>query len=74
MKVRNIGSNMTEIETAKGTILVSYSTPVAACLSDGTGYIRTACRWSVTTSKHINKWLAGAAAKEVEQAVLDNLI
>lgn len=74
MKVKNIGSNMTEVETKMGTILVSYSTPVAACLSDGSGFIRTSKKWSMTTSRHINKWLAGANAKEVDQSVLDNML
>ena len=35
MKIRNLGPNQTEIETSKATILVSYSTPVAAYLNDG---------------------------------------
>lgn len=73
MKLTPIGSNMTEVETAQATVLFSYKTPVAACMKDGSGFIRTDCRWSVTTSKHITKWLAGANAKEVPQSVLDNL-
>jgi hypothetical protein len=74
MRVKNIGSNMTEVETAKATILVSYETPVAACMNDGTGFIKTDCRWSQTTTRHINKWLDGRGAVEVEQSVLDNLL
>ena len=77
MKLKNIGSNMTEVETDKGTILFSYSTPVAACLNGNgnhqPGFIRTSKKWSVTTSRHINKWLEGANAREVDQAVLDSL-
>ena len=34
MKLRNVGSNMTEITTEKGQILFSYETPVAALLAD----------------------------------------
>ena len=74
MVVKNIGSNMTEVETKLGTFLVSYSTPVAACMNDGTGFIKTNKKWSVTTSKHINKWLGGAKAKDVDQSILDNLL
>lgn len=74
MKVKNIGSNMTEVESKVATILVSYSTPVAACMNDGSGFIRTSKKWSQTTTKHINKWLDGAKAREVDQAVLDNLL
>lgn len=73
MKLKPIGSNMTELETEKATILFSYSTPVAACMKDGSGFVRTDRRWSVTTSRHINKWLRGAQAKEVPQAELDDL-
>lgn len=74
MKLRPIASNMTEVETSKATVLFSYRTPVAACMNDGTGFIRTSTRWSVTTSRHINKWLAGAKAREVDQADLDTLV
>lgn len=74
MKLRPIASNMTEVTTADGTtILFSYSTPVAACLGDGSGHIRTAKKWGPTTSRHINKWLDGVKAREVGQDVLDNL-
>ena len=73
MKLRNIGSNMVEVDGPLATILFSYSTPVAACMSDGSGFVRTDKRWSVTTTRHINKWLAGAEARTVPQAVLDDL-
>ena len=73
MKVRSIGSNVTEVETDKATILVSYSTPVAACLKDGSGFYRTSKRFSVTTSRHINQWLHGANATEREQSFFDEL-
>ena len=75
MKIKNIGSNMVEVQTEKATVLVSYSTPVAACLHTAPfGFIRTSKKWSVTTSKHINKWLDGAKAKEVDQSVLDTIL
>ena len=74
MKLRNIGSNQTEVETDKAVIIFSYRTPVAAFLNDGSGYIRTNKKWSVTTSRHINKWLDGKKAREVDQSVLDSLV
>jgi hypothetical protein len=74
MKVRNINANATEVETSKATILFSYGVPVAACMADGSGFIRTATRYSVTTSKHINGWLAGAKAREVPQEELNRLV
>lgn len=74
MKIKNIGSNMTEVEASIGTILVSYETPVAVCMSDGSGFYRTATKHSITTSKHINKWLGGAKAEERPQEFFDSLI
>ncbi len=73
MELKKIGSNVRQGTTAKGAqVLVSYDTPVAAMLPDHT-YIRTERKWSVTTSRHINKWLGGATAKEVPQQVLYDL-
>lgn len=76
MKVRNIGSNMTELELGSKTILFSYQTPVAAHI-EGEGYVRTSKHWSVTTSRHINKWLASnraQAPRTVDQSELDNMV
>ena len=71
MQLTPIASNMTEIETSKARILFSYRTPVA-CLSDN-GYYRTSKHWSVTTTRHINKWLGGVLAKDQPQAYFDSL-
>lgn len=74
MKILAVASNQTLIELKDGTVvLFSYKTPVAAFVP-GTGYVRTSTKWSVTTSKHINKWLRGALAGSVDQSYLDNLI
>ncbi len=77
MKVRNIGSNMTEIEIGDKLILVSYETPVA-CAIMGDGYYRTSKKWSATTTRHINKWLASHQgldeSKEIPQSDLDSLL
>ena len=47
---------MTEVETSEARVLFSYRTPVAAYVF-GRGYVKTEKWWSVTTSRHINKWL-----------------
>ena len=78
MKVQSIGSNQTEVQLADGTcILFSYATPVAA-LVPGKGWIRTATKWSTTTSKHINRWLADNRVRDialtVPQSELDQLV
>lgn len=74
MKLKPLAANMTELHTASGAvILFSYQTPVAAQLAAG-GFVRTAKRWSVTTSRHINKWLDGAKAREVPQEELDGMV
>ena len=56
MKLNPIGSNMTELSINGVDVLFSYRTPVA-CHVPGEGFYRTAQHYSVTTSKHINKWL-----------------
>lgn len=80
MKVRNVGSNMTEITTARGQILFSYETPVAAILrkapevlDEWCTVVRTSQKWSQTTTRHINKWLDGLNAEEMPQAFFDSL-
>lgn len=77
MKLKVIGSNQTEVETAHGvTVFFSYNTPVAAFIP-GQGFIRTAKQWSATTSKHITKWVysqKAAAVRTVDQSELDSLI
>lgn len=73
MKVKPLGANKTELHLNDGTIIFfSYETPVAACLSEG-GFIKTDLKYSVTTSKHITQWLAGANAKIVSQSEIDIL-
>ena len=74
MQLKTIAANQTQLNLNNGTeIFFSYETPVAAKLPDYE-YIRTATKWSVTTSRHINKWLEGVNATEVDQEVLNNLV
>ncbi len=71
MKLKTIAANQTEITLPSGAVVFfSYNTPVAAQLAQG-GFVRTAQKWSKTTSRHINQWLDGANAVEVPQAELD---
>lgn len=81
MKLKNLGSNMNELVINDTRVLISYETPVA-CIRPANNFDhlvaeRTDKKWSRTTSKHINKWLASngcASAKERDQSFFDNLL
>jgi len=73
MKLKNIGSNQTELDLGFVQVFFSYETPVAARLTDGT-LVRTDQWYSATTSKHINKWLEGYDALTVSQYRIDCLL
>ena len=73
MQIKPIASNMTELEVNNTTILFSYSTPVAGYSDEGA--FRTDKWYSVTTSKHINKYLGGKhIGKVVPQSYIDALV
>ena len=79
MQLVPLSSNMTEVETDLGRVLFSYRTPVAAYVFGkdgfGGGFVRTKKWWSVTTSRHINKWIGkDVTTEEVSQTYLDNLV
>jgi hypothetical protein len=73
MKLKQIASNMTELDLGFAQVFFSYETPVAACLTDGS-LVRTETKYSVTTTKHINKWLNGCEALTVPQDRIDCLL
>ena len=73
LSVKPIASNMTLLETPKHIVLFSYATPVASFDKSTYRFNRTSKKWSVTTSRHINKWLDGANAIEQSQDYFDNL-
>ena len=73
MKLKQIGSNQTELDLGFAQVFFSYETPVAARLTDGS-LVRTDERYSVTTTKHINKWLQGCDALTVPQYRIDCLL
>ena len=78
MQLVPLASNMTEVETDLGRVLFSYRTPVAAYVYGedgfGGGFVRTEKWWSVTTSRHINKWTDNCTVREVSQTFLDKLV
>jgi len=70
MKLKSIGSNMTELNIDGVSILFSYSTPVAGW--DDKGAFRTSKHYSTTTSRHINKYLGGKdIGRKVDQDYID---
>ena len=75
MRLRQLAANQTEVALPCGAVVFfSYETPVAAMLPSGQ-YIRTEQKYSVTTSKHLNKWLVSVAdsVKLVPQDDLNRL-
>ena len=60
MKIKNVGSNMTEVQLNGCILLYSYDTPVAGKNTDGwhcgNAMFKTDRKWSATTTRHINKW------------------
>ena len=73
MKLNPVGSNMNEVEVNGKSILFSYKTPVAGY--DDEGAFRTDEFFSVTTSKHINKYLGGKdIGRKVEQTYIEGLV
>lgn len=72
MKLNRLGPQAIEVDGGNVRVLFSYATPVAAWVN-GEGFYRTSTKHSVTTSRHINAWLAGAKAEEREQSWFDDL-
>jgi len=54
MKLKPIANNQTELHINGNIFFFSYETPVAARI--GGKYFKTDEKFSVTTSRHINKW------------------
>ena len=73
MKLNPVGSNMNEIEVDGKSILFSYKTPVAGW--DDEGAFRSEDFFSVTTSKHINKYLGGKdIGRKVPQSYIEGWV
>jgi hypothetical protein len=78
MRLKNIGSNQTELTFDSGVIaFISYETCVA-CFEPGKGVFKTLEKHSKTTSKHINTWLrqfsANVTITEKPQTYFDFLL
>jgi len=73
MQLTPIAANQTSVSFNDGTeVFFSYKTPVAAYLPEK-GYVRTSKFYSVTTSRHINKWLPTKDVPEVSDTFLAQL-
>lgn len=72
MKLKTIGSNMNEVEVNGKSVLFSYETPVAGY--DDEGAFRTDEKFSMTTSKHINKYLGKGVGRTVPQSYIEGLV
>ena len=73
LNLKSIGSNMTELDVGNTSILFSYQTPVAGY--DDQGAFRSNDWFSMTTTKHINKYLGGKdVGREVDQSYIEGLV
>jgi len=73
LNIKKVGSNMSELEVGGKSILFSYQTPVAGW--DDNGAFRSEDFFSVTTSKHINKYLGGKdIGRKVPQSYIEGLV
>ncbi len=73
MQLTPIAANQTSVSFNDGTeVFFSYKTPVAAYLPDR-GYVKTDKFYSVTTSRHINKYLPTKDVPTVSEAFLVQL-
>lgn len=70
--LKQLGPNQTVLSIGPVEVFFSYETPVAAFVP-GEGYIRTETKWSVTTSRHINKWCPDFATV-VPQERIDRIL
>ena len=73
MQLTPIAANQTSVSFNDGTeVFFSYKTPVAAYLPDR-GYVKTDTFYSVTTPRHINKYLPTKDVPEVSASFLAQL-
>ena len=80
MRLKSIGSNMSEVEVNGNFILFSYATPVAG-RSEDDGFFKTSTHYSATTTRHINKYFRGewnvdakTEVAEVSQDFINKLV
>jgi len=73
MDLKKLGNNETQVSQNGYLILYSYNTPVAVRHHANGQEWKTSKKWSVTTSKHINKWCSKNAVF-VTQETLEAII
>jgi len=67
MKIKTLASNMTLLVLPTGAeVMFSYETPVAGHDQEGIAF-RTTEKYSVTTTKHVNKYLRDSHSESVEK-------
>jgi hypothetical protein len=67
MNLTPIKANMTEVDFGDVTVLFSYKTPVALRNNMTGNMLKTAKRWSNTTSRHISQWGAKDAPTKPQE-------
>lgn len=72
LSMKKIGRNVTEMRTNDAVVLFSYETPVAAIVNGER--FRTSTRWSMTTQKHINRWIGGYPVEVMGQEFFWTLV
>lgn len=75
MKLTQLGSNQTLLTLGENEVLFSYETPVAG-YNERIGWFRTEEKFSVTTTKHINRYLKKALSSSivVPQQYIENMV
>lgn len=74
MKLKNTGTNTSELILANGTtVLFSYSTPVACVDNQHNCYV-TDKKYSKTTTKHINQFIPKAMQETKPQEFFKKLV
>lgn len=70
--IKPLGDHETQITQGNDMVFFSYGVPVAAFINGM--YFATEKKWSVTTSKHIKRWLGDHTAAVRSQEWFDRLI
>ena len=75
MQLKQIGANQTEI-TFLDESQIFFSYEQAVCVRNGDGCFVTTEKYSRTTSKHINNWVANLSdiIQMVPQSEIDNFV
>lgn len=72
-RIEVLNANVAVLYLTNYTVLYSDNTPVACMNVAGKKYFRTSEFHSESTSKHIDEWLNGREADEMDQEFFENL-